>query len=118
MIKGISAVTLATHDMRRAVRFYRLLGLPVINGGEAAAFTSFRAGDNFLNLIAQPAERRWSWWGRLILYHSDVDALYTRLVAAGCRPDAAPRDAEWGERFFHITDPDGHELSFARPLSE
>jgi hypothetical protein len=21
-----------------------------------------------------------------------------------------------GERFFHITDPDGHELSFARPL--
>jgi catechol 2,3-dioxygenase-like lactoylglutathione lyase family enzyme len=118
MIKGISAVTLATHDMRRAVRFYRLLGLPVIHGGEAATFTSFRAGDNFLNLIAQPAERRWSWWGRLILYHSDVDALYTRLVAAGCRPDAAPRDAEWGERFFHITDPDGHELSFAWPLSE
>ncbi|MEC8370717.1 MAG: VOC family protein, partial [Pseudomonadota bacterium] len=21
-----------------------------------------------------------------------------------------------GERYFHITDPDGHELSFARPL--
>ena len=21
-----------------------------------------------------------------------------------------------GERFFHLTDPDGHELSFARPL--
>ena len=28
----------------------------------------------------------------------------------------APRDAEWGERYFHITDPDGHELSFARPV--
>jgi uncharacterized glyoxalase superfamily protein PhnB len=27
-----------------------------------------------------------------------------------------PRDAEWGERFFHLTDPDGHELSFAWPL--
>jgi uncharacterized glyoxalase superfamily protein PhnB len=27
-----------------------------------------------------------------------------------------PRDAEWGERFFHLVDPDGHELSFARPL--
>ena len=47
---------------------------------------------------------------------SDVDALYSRLVAAGCPPDSAPRDAEWGERFFHLTDPDGHELSFARPL--
>jgi hypothetical protein len=29
---------------------------------------------------------------------------------------AARRDAEWGERFFHLVDPDGHELSFARPL--
>src|ERR1700737_4496053 len=27
-----------------------------------------------------------------------------------------PHDAEWGERFFHLIDPDGHELSFARPL--
>jgi uncharacterized glyoxalase superfamily protein PhnB len=116
MINGISAVTLATHDMRRAVRFYRLLDLPLLYGGEDARFTSFRVGGNYLNLIAQPPERQWSWWGRLIFYHADVDALYARLVAAGCRPEAPPRDAEWGERFFHITDPDGHELSFAWPL--
>ena len=68
MIHSISAVTLATHDMRRAVSFYRMLGFQVIYGGERAAFTSFRAGAGFLNLIAQPAERRWSWWGRLIFY--------------------------------------------------
>ena len=118
MIKAISAVTLATHDMRRAVNFYRLLELPLVHGGEDAAFTSFRAGDNFLNLILQLPERRWSWWGRLIFYHSDVDALYTKLTAAGWRPDSPPRDAEWGERFFHITDPDGHELSLAWPLAQ
>lgn len=116
MIKGISAVTLATHDMRRAVGFYRLLDFSLLYGGEDAAFTSFRAGDNFLNLVLQPAERQWSWWGRLIFYHADVDGLHARLVASGCRPEAAPRDAAWGERFFHITDPDGHELSFAWPL--
>ena len=118
MITGISALTLATHDMRRAVAFYRLLELPIVHGGEEATFTSFRAGGNFLNLIAQPPERRWSWWGRVILYHPDVDDLYARLVAAGVRPAAAPRDAPWGERFFHVTDPDGHELSFAWPLAE
>lgn len=53
---------------------------------------------------------------RPIFYVSDVDVLYSRLVAAGFQPDIAPRDAEWGERFFHLSDPDGHELSFARPL--
>jgi catechol 2,3-dioxygenase-like lactoylglutathione lyase family enzyme len=117
MVTGISAVTLATHNMARAVGLYRMLGFEVIRGREAASFTSFRAGGNFLNLILQPAEKRWSWWGRLIFYDDNVEGLYERLVAAGCRPEAPPRDAAWGERFFHITDPDGHELSFAWPLS-
>jgi uncharacterized glyoxalase superfamily protein PhnB len=116
MIEGLSAITLATHDMRRAVRFYQALGFELRYGGEAASFTSFRAGTSYLNLIAQPADRQWSWWGRVIFYVADVDGLYERARAAGFSPAMAPRDAEWGERYFHLTDPDGHELSFARPL--
>ena len=116
MIEGISAVTLATHDMRRAVQFYRSLAFDMLYGGEAASFTSFRAGAGYLNLISQPAEQRWSWWGRVIFYVDDVDAVYERALAAGCQPTTVPRDAEWGERYFHVSDPDGHELSFARPL--
>jgi catechol 2,3-dioxygenase-like lactoylglutathione lyase family enzyme len=116
MIESLSAVALATHDMRRAVQFYRVLGFQLVHGGEDAEFTSLRAGQNFLNLTAQPGARQWTWWGRVIFYESDVDGLHRRLVAAGYRPDTAPRDADWGERFFHLTDPDGHELSFAWPL--
>ncbi len=116
MITGISAVTLATHDMGRAVRFYRALGFEMLYGGEDASFTSFRAGPGYVNLIAQPKQQSWSWWGRVIFYDFDVDALHARLVVAGYRPSTEPRDASWGERFFHITDPDGHELSFAWPL--
>ena len=56
MIESISAITLGTHDMARAVRFYRSLGFDILNGGEAAAFASFRAGAGYLNLIAQPEE--------------------------------------------------------------
>ncbi len=37
MIESVSAITLATHDMARAVWFYRALGFPVIYGGEEAA---------------------------------------------------------------------------------
>ena len=116
MIEGISAITLGTHDMSRAVSFYRALGFAVLHGGEASAFTSFRAGTSFLNLVAQPADRHWSWWGRVIFYVADVDELYDRALSAGCQPATVPRDAEWGERYFHLVDPDGHELSFARPL--
>jgi uncharacterized glyoxalase superfamily protein PhnB len=101
--------------MPRAVKFYHALGFEVLHGSEDSTFTSFRAGTGYLNLVAQPARRRWHWWGRVILYVADVDALYARALAAGYHPAAAPRDAEWGERFFHLIDPDGHELSFARP---
>ena len=114
MITALSAVTLGTNDMAAAVRFYRLCGFEMLYGGEDTGFTSFRAGSGYLNLIAQAAEIRW--WGRAIFYESDVDGLYRRLVAAGVQPQAAPRDAPWGERFFHVADPDGHEISFARPL--
>jgi hypothetical protein len=48
----------------------------------------------------------------MLAYRKHQDPL--RTIAH--RPDTAPRDAEWGERFFHLTDPDGHELSFASPL--
>lgn len=116
MIEGLSAVTLATHDMQRAVTFYKTLGFEIVHGGEASSFTSFRAGTGYLNITGEYPERRWSWWGRAIFYVSDVDKMYERAVAAGYRPSTAPRNAEWGERFFHLDDPDGHELSFARLL--
>ena len=118
MIESISAITLATHDMRRAVQFYTSLGFDMLYGGEAGSFTSFRAGHSYLNLIAQGEEKQWSWWGRVIFYVADVDALYEQARQAGHQPSSTPRDAEWGERYFHLTDPDGHELSFARPLQK
>ncbi len=116
MIQGISAITLATHDMARALGFYRMLGFELVHGADDAPFSTLRAGTGHLNLIAQPEGRHWSWWGRVIFYHADVDGLHAHILASGYRPDTAPRDAAWGERFFHVTDPDGHELSFARPL--
>ena len=117
-IESINAVTLAVHHMSRSVRFYTALGFVVRYGGEHAAFTSLRAGSSCLNLIAQPADRSWSWWGRVIFHVSDVDAFHRRAVEQGLTPTTVPADAPWGERYFHISDPDGHELSFARPREQ
>ena len=116
-IDSISAITLATHDMGRALRFYLALGFPLRYGGEGASFSSLSAGNACLNLTTEGSERDWSWWGRVIFYVSDVDALHRAALQRGLRPDTEPRDATWGERYFHITDPDGHELSFAQPLA-
>lgn len=115
-VESINAVTLAVHDMSQSVRFYTTLGFSVRYGGERAAFTSLHAGSCYICLIEQPADRRWSWWGRVIFHVSDVDAFHRRALEHGLTPTTAPGDAPWGERYFHISDPDGHELSFARPL--
>ncbi|WP_233834323.1 VOC family protein [Paraburkholderia sp. ZP32-5] len=115
LIESVSAITLATSDMQRAVPFYEALGFPLSYGGPQQAFTSFAFGGTYLNLIAD-ARAPVAWWGRVIIYVSDVDAIYNKALAAGLQPSFAPSDASWGERYFHITDPDGHELSFARPL--
>jgi catechol 2,3-dioxygenase-like lactoylglutathione lyase family enzyme len=116
MFEGISAITLATHDMARSVAFYEALGFVLNFGGAESAFTSFHAGAGYLNVMKVSSDRQWSWWGRAIFHVADVDALYGRACSTGLTPAFAPRDAAWGERYFHILDPDGHELSFARPL--
>ncbi len=116
-VECISAVTLVTTDMAAAVAFYDALGFRLRYGGADADFTSYRVGDGFLNLQAgagrPPVEPV---WGRVIFWVDDVDAMHARARAAGLRPDDEPADAPWDERYFHIRDPDGHELSFARPL--
>lgn len=117
-IESLSAITLVTRDMAASVRFYEALGFQRKYGGPDAAFTSFAFGPSFLNLSAEAGRPPGTGavWGRAIVYVSDVDAIYGKALAAGLTPEFAPSDAPWGERYFHIRDPDGHELSFAKPL--
>jgi catechol 2,3-dioxygenase-like lactoylglutathione lyase family enzyme len=112
-LTGISAITLATHDVARAVAFYEALGFVLKFGGPAARFTSFRVESSCLNLMLVPREHLWGHWGRAIFYVDDVDAYHARAVSTGLRPEFSSRDGSWGERCFHVLDPDGHELSFA-----
>src|SRR5229473_6595311 len=109
MIQLISAVTFAVRDMARSVEFYKKLGFELLYGGEHAPFSSMKAGEAFVNLSA---DRRYEhrWWGRVIFRVDDVDAHYRALQAQGLEPEP-PQDAPWRERFFHVIDPDGHEIS-------
>jgi catechol 2,3-dioxygenase-like lactoylglutathione lyase family enzyme len=116
MVEKISAVTLRVKDMKASVRFYRdVLGLEVLYGGEQAGFTSLCAKDAQSAILNLEHGRSVTGWGRMIFYVADVDAVWTYLREKGLLLER-PQDASWGERYFHMPDPDGHELSFACPI--
>ena len=115
-VEKISALTLRVREMKASVRFYRdVLGLELLYGGEQAAFTSLRAKDAQSAVLNLEHGCSVTGWGRMIFYVADVDAFWTYLREKGFHPES-PQDGSWGERYFHMSDPDGHELSFACPI--
>mmetsp|Transcript_18196 Transcript_18196/g.27836 ORF Transcript_18196/g.27836 Transcript_18196/m.27836 type:complete len:177 (+) Transcript_18196:30-560(+) len=130
---SISAITLATDDMQKSCYFYSALGMAQTYGSGSSDFSTFTfgpssggSGQSHINLFAvdasalppRTAPSGWNGWGRAVLYVSDVDAVYARALFLGLRPEMAPADADWGERYFHMLDPAGHEISFAAPLPD
>ncbi len=130
----ISAITLSVKNMERSCKFYsRVPGFEILNGGSNDdAFTTFKIGEDILmyfNLelrtntdiaILHVNNRRN--FGRIIFYTEDVDGLYSNFksdasISESVSFENEPTDALWGERFFHIRDPDGYQLSFATPIS-
>jgi catechol 2,3-dioxygenase-like lactoylglutathione lyase family enzyme len=115
IIRHISAVTFAVRSMPEAITFYGQLGFTLVYGGPQARFSTLQAANAFVNLTLSPGYLP-AWWGRTVFRVDDVDALYQTVLAAGCTP-TPPQNGAWGERYFHLTDPNGHELSFAQLLT-
>ena len=113
-IDQISAVTVAVLEMAESVVFYEKLGLEASYGGPDAPFTTMRAGQSVINLRQVPT-RAGNPWNRIILRVRGVDALHRHFVEKGLRPSAT-RNAEWGERYFEVSDPQGVVISFAEVL--
>jgi catechol 2,3-dioxygenase-like lactoylglutathione lyase family enzyme len=116
MIQHISAVTFAVRTMPVALTFYMQLGFTLVYGGPHARFSTLQAGAAFVNLTLSPRYTP-RWWGRTIFRVDNVDALYRTALDHGFTP-SPPQNGSWGERYFHLTDPDGHELSFAQILPQ
>lgn len=47
-----------------------------------------------------------------------VDATYTKLVAAGFEPRQPPYDAFWGSRYAIVADPEGNDVGLMSPVDE
>jgi catechol 2,3-dioxygenase-like lactoylglutathione lyase family enzyme len=60
-------------------------------------------------------------FGRVIFHTENVDRLYSYMkqdeyISKSIVFENEPTNAPWGERFFHIREPNGYQLSFAQPL--
>ncbi len=128
-IQKISAVTLKIHNMKKEWEFYsRVPGLTSTYGGPESRFTSFEMKDEinnsitYLNLEFTNASTTINKnFGRIVIYSDNVDNLYNyfkddKNIASIITIKNKPRDGEWGERYFHILDPEKYELSFAQKI--
>jgi catechol 2,3-dioxygenase-like lactoylglutathione lyase family enzyme len=125
-VSKISAVTLLVSDMNKSVDFYsKIPNFKMVYGGSDSQFTSFLIGDkvkSYLNLKLNK-ETHSTDFGRIIFYTDDVDELFAymqndKTISGLGKLESKPLDATWGERFFHVLDPDGYKLSFATPISD
>ena len=124
-VTKISAVTLSVSDMKKSVDFYsKIPNFKIVYGGPDSQFTSFLIEDtakSYLNLRLNVKHSTGS--GRIIFYVDDVDELFTYMendetISGLGKLESKPQDATWGERFFHVLDPDGYKISFATPIGD
>jgi catechol 2,3-dioxygenase-like lactoylglutathione lyase family enzyme len=139
----ISAITLNIENMERSCNFYSCIpGFKLVYGGSHTdSFTTYEIGSGesrnnskmYLNLkLTSPtstdytdyngSDRR-KYFGRIIFHTEDVDKLYSYLrnkedISNTIMFEDEPKDAPWGERYFHLREPDGYQLSFAKPLKK
>ncbi len=126
---GISAVTLLIKDMNKSCRFYSTVpGFTVSYSSDR--FTTFTLNQNtdkkiHLNLELELNNNidgnQVKDFGRIIFHTDNVDDLYSYLksdviISNLITIETEPKDALWGERYFHIRDPDGYQISFAEPI--
>jgi catechol 2,3-dioxygenase-like lactoylglutathione lyase family enzyme len=141
----ISAITLRVKDMEKSSTLYsKIPGFSLTYGGKPSdSFTTFEIGKRskittYLNLerIEEDDEgsssdinkkpnlgktRDSEDFGRIIFHTENVDTLYSYMkqdeyISKSIVFENEPTNAPWGERFFHIREPNGYQLSFAQPL--
>jgi catechol 2,3-dioxygenase-like lactoylglutathione lyase family enzyme len=124
----ISAITLKVKDMERSCLLYsKIPGFRLTYGGEPSdPFTTFEIGEGgkttYLNLERIGETRGSEDFGRVIFHTENVDKLYSYMkydenISKCIVFENKPTNATWGERFFHIREPNGYQLSFAKPLA-
>jgi uncharacterized glyoxalase superfamily protein PhnB len=125
-----TAVQIFAKDVRRAIAFYRLLGLAVPEPGapDPHVNADLPGGNQLWFDAEQTITGMHPEWdppdtaGRVALAFGlgsppEVDAMFERLTEAGHPGPLRPHDAPWGQRYATVLDPDGNIVDLFAPLS-
>ncbi|MET7620770.1 VOC family protein [Streptomyces sp. NPDC005408] len=124
MTPRLDAIGLVVADMAASLAFYRRLGLDIPADAESAPHVeaTLRGGLRMLwdtEDVIRSFEPDWTRpegserLGLAFLCDSpaEVDSVYAELTAAGHQGHLKPWDAEWGQRYAVVLDPDGCAVS-------
>ena len=125
-VTKISAITIFVKSMKDSCMFYsRIPKFEISYGGPDSNFTSFKINqspDMYLNIQSLSLKQKTESVCRIIFHTEDVDALYYYLrnddtASKLGKFETKPTDADWGERYFQMRDPDDYEIVFATPIT-
>ncbi|MCA2215402.1 VOC family protein [Jidongwangia harbinensis] len=129
MAPTFNAIGTAVADMAATLDFYRRLGLDFpagaetqphveteLPGGIRLMFDTFDTIRSFDPDFTPPTGDGMS-LAFLCSGPDEVDRVYADLVAAGHPGAKAPWDADWGQRYAVVEDPDGNGVDLFAPLN-
>ncbi len=123
----LNAIGLVAADLAATLTFYRQLGLDFHADGGEHHECELAVGIRLMLDSADVIRSLHPGWtpgtggpGVAFAFQADtpaaVDRLYADLTAAGHRGVRAPWDAEWGQRYASLLDPDGNGVDLYAPL--
>ncbi|MCT4781985.1 MULTISPECIES: VOC family protein [Exiguobacterium] len=118
----LDMVGIVVEDMKRALDFYRLLGLSIPEAMDGEAHVEVNDGSVRLAFdTVDVAESVYGEWKQATGHRIELaflcdsrealDACYEAIVQHGYTSHREPWDAFWGQRYAIVIDPDGNLIS-------
>lgn len=122
MTVKLKRVGIYVEEMKRALDFYRVLGLAIPDGSDEAHHVDVeQEGIIFAFDMVESVKSVFEGWEDPIGYRTELafqfssnealDDVYQQLATLGYDVFLEPRDTPWGERYAIIKDPDNNLIS-------
>lgn len=123
----MNALGIVVSDLATSVAFYAKLGLTFQRYGDDHAEATLPGGIRVMLDTEQMVKSLVPGWQRPLASHvfslafqmptpEAVDALFGELAGDGHRAVREPWDADWGQRYASLLDPDGNGIDLYCPL--